>query len=940
MIYKYLYKLASFFIFLLLLLIVYACNSNKIFAVWTKSTANPILSTSKQSSWFINHILNPYIIKDNEKYNLWFTGDIRFGGRWNIGYGSSQNGIDGWIVNPNPVLSPSGDWETDINLVSIYNEQSIYKTWYNTNKQPWQSGVDRDRIGYATSSSGLIWIKQSHVLKGSDSTSWDSGGADRGLTVLFINGVYHLWYVGTNSDNLEIGSYWRIGYATSTDGINWIKYANNPIFEKTENWEYPNMMYPFVLYEDNKFKMWYGTGPGDMCTNYAYAESTNGYDWTKPADKNPVYEVPGTTGAFDKVGLAGHARIREGDTYKIWYSGYNGSHWTIGYATSPADPNTIPPTPTPIEPVIIVPGMMTSWNKEGILEGQQNPSTPWKILPFVQEYEGLKQTLITLGYQEGKNLFLWPYDWRKSVDTLSAQLNQFIDSTVKPKNPGSKIQLVGHSLGGLVTRAWAQTHSNSTLIHNLMTVATPHKGTVQPYKAWEGGDVDQENSFFSLATRIIIELNRRSLPTTRQVVQNLFPVLKDLLPTESYLKRQLNGLFVNESDMIVRNTWLSNLNTNALPVYPILHTIKGVGFPQTPSTYTIVAPTWLDTILGNWQDGKPVGQDVDDGDAVITSSRSGLDDPSVFLSYNHSNLIAKSDGIKQILQTLEIPVSDSDITQGQETVIQPGLLFLLRSPATLQVTFNGETYTDFDGIIFIPNASYGQYTATVTGTGPGTYRLAVGQFSGGSYSWKEYIGSTSDGKQTTYTMLFSEAALLDDPVVNLTDRERLEEIDAQLADLAKISFSLSISKARFNLKMAIQALAKKDFFTIKKHLEQILLDLSAIRKSNPADAVRLKTFTVSDTLIDAYQAILSKKLYVIDKAALNRLLAFDTAEDKRLSTILEGKSKTGKNITQKAQTFTEGETYKERALKTNSSEIAKKYILLFQTQILFRELGL
>ena len=927
-------------IFFLLIFLIFSYFHENVLAAsnWNKYPNNPIISSSKNPPWFHTH--NPSVIQKNGTYFMLFEGNSGSGSR--VSKAVSTNGIDNWSVSSQPII-PTGQWDIEhANPRQIYNPTlDIYQAWFSAyNTSNWISGPDRFRVAYATSSAGIDWQKYTEkwALVG-DSGKWDEGGIARGLSILLLNNTYHLWYAATNTQNLGTNPYWRIGYATSPDGINWAKYSGNPVIYKTKDWEYANMMVPFVLFEDGKFKMWYGTGAGDSCTRYAYAESTNGYDWTKPADKNPVYNITGVSGDFDKAALGGLSIIREGDIYKIWYAGYDGTHASIGYATASAEISTIP-TPTPLEPVIIIPGMMTSWNKEGVLEGQTSPTTPWKLLPFVKEYDGLVQTLKNLGYQDGKNLFLWPYDWRKPVYTLSQNLGLYIESVVKPLNPGSKIHFVGHSLGGLITRAWTQTGTNSNQVHHLVTVAAPHKGTIQPYKPWEGGDVAQENSFLSLGARIIIELNRRSFSTTRQAVQSQFPALKDLLPTEPYLKRQTDGSFINQGDMSVWNTWLANLNTNASSIYPVLNTIKGTGFPQTPYSYTIIAPAWYDTVLGNWQDGKPMSQENTDGDTLIPASRAGLDDPSVSLSHNHSDLIASSNAVKHILQTLEIPASDPAIVSGQATTIQPGLLFLLRSPATLQVKLNGQTYTDFNGIIFIPGAQNGTYEATVTGTGTGVYHLAVGQVAHGSFTWKEYVGNISQGQQTTYTIPFSQTTPLEDPASNLSDKQRLEEIDVQLIELSKLSSHSSIQKARFDLKMGVNAFSRKDFFTLKKQLEQILLDLSTLRKSNPSDSVRLKTFTVADTLIDAYQAIFSKKIYVIGAAALSRLQIFCNNEEARLNTVLENKSKAGENITEKTQTYMEGKTYKERAGKTTSAEIAKKYILLFQTQILFREIGL
>jgi len=924
----------------ILLFIILLIPFQKISAAWSKWPSNPIISNQNLASWSINDYLNPHVIKEDNFYKIWFTGYKN--SRWNIGFVKSTTGINNFIPETNPVLSASGDWEKDINFSFVIHENLKYKMWYNSGQINWQSGPDRFRLGYAISDDEIGWTKSILSFDKPNQNLWDIGGIDRGFSIIHYNNTYHLWYTGTDLTDLNYGNFWRIGYATSPDGINWTRQNNgNPVIVPTKSWELKDVSYPHVLYENGVFKMWYGASNIGIPTQFVYATSTDGIHWNKEYE-NPVMTT--TAGSFDSNMISSPFVIHDGNIWKMWYSGHNGSKWSIGYATNTDEPKALPssttPTPTPLEPIIIVPGMMASWNKEGILERQVNPTTDWKLLPFVKEYDGLVQTLKNLGYQEGKNLFLWPYDWRKSIDTTSQKLNAFIDATVKPNNPGSKIQLVGHSLGGLVTRAWTQTNSNVNQVHRLVTVATPHKGAIQPYKAWEGGDVAQENSFLSLATKIMIELNRRILPTTRQVVQNQFPVLKDLLPTESYLMSQGSNVLINEANMKVRNTWLSTLNANALPIFPTLDTIKGVGFSQTPYTYTIVAQTWLDKVLGNWQDGKVVSETGADGDTMVTAERANLDDPSVFISQNHSNAIASFDGIKQILEKLEIQAKDTDIISGQTTTIQPGLLFLLRSPATLQVIYNGQTYNDFDGIIFIPGATGGTYGATVTGTGSGAYRLAVGQFSENSYTWKEYVGNTTPGKKTLYSISYPPTAPLEDPALNLTDLQRLEEIDVQLADIAKLSLNLSIPKARFNLKTAITALSKKDYYTVKKQLEQILLDLSSLRTSITPEEVRLKSFTVSDTLIDAYQAILSKKIYVIDLSTLNRLQTLCTNENIRINGILETKSNTSENISLKTQLFTEGRAYKARAEKTTSAEIAKKYILLFQTQLLFREIRL
>ena len=77
----------------------------------------------------------------------------------------------------------------------------------------------------------------------------------------------------------------QIAHATSTDGIHWTKDPANPViahgpelYDKSGAWD------PFVLYEDGKFKLWYGAGseePGSPLCPWAYAESTDGWRFVK-----------------------------------------------------------------------------------------------------------------------------------------------------------------------------------------------------------------------------------------------------------------------------------------------------------------------------------------------------------------------------------------------------------------------------------------------------------------------------------------------------------------------------------------------------------------------------------------------------------------------------------------------------------------------------------
>jgi predicted GH43/DUF377 family glycosyl hydrolase len=93
----------------------------------------------------------------------------------------------------------------------------------------WYFGGDQNdvkQIGYATSSDGLSWTKYAGnpVLTVGNPGEWDETEAG-GPRVVYDGATYHLWYHGYSGTCCD-----SIGYATSPDGVNWTKYASNPVF--------------------------------------------------------------------------------------------------------------------------------------------------------------------------------------------------------------------------------------------------------------------------------------------------------------------------------------------------------------------------------------------------------------------------------------------------------------------------------------------------------------------------------------------------------------------------------------------------------------------------------------------------------------------------------------------------------------------------------------
>ena len=92
------------------------------------------------------------------------------------------------------------------------------------------------------------------------------------------------------------------------------------------------------------------------------------------------------------------------------------------------------------------------------------------------------------GYHFGWTLFAVPYDWRMDLDEAWKQyLKKWIDEA-KLKSGSPKVNIVAHSMGGLLTRAYIQSEDYANDIDRFAMVGTPNYGAANAYYLWEGGD--------------------------------------------------------------------------------------------------------------------------------------------------------------------------------------------------------------------------------------------------------------------------------------------------------------------------------------------------------------------------------------------------------------------------------------------------------------------
>ncbi len=97
--------------------------------------------------------------------------------------------------------------------------------------------------------------------------------------------------------------------------------------------------------------------------------------------------------------------------------------------------------------------------------------------PFIDRLE-------QAGYREGETLFIFDYDWRLSILENARRLAGYVEETIP--GPGA-IDVVGHSMGGLVARTYALNEGGAQRIARLVSAGSPWRGSVQVFELLQGG---------------------------------------------------------------------------------------------------------------------------------------------------------------------------------------------------------------------------------------------------------------------------------------------------------------------------------------------------------------------------------------------------------------------------------------------------------------------
>ncbi|NOZ46996.1 MAG: T9SS type A sorting domain-containing protein [Chlorobi bacterium] len=301
----------------------------------------PVLEKSTNlTDWDFTVAADAEVVFYKDTFRLWYTsaGIPPQYSYPRIGYAWSLDGVS-WTKHGSPVFEgTSGDWDSlAVETVSVLVDTMAplserYKMWYVGTNDPNQ--ILYHNMGYAFSPDGINWAKSSSnpVLSAkTTSTGIDVLGFE-GPSIVFDGSTYHMWYSCIPIyNNLQYWDGWiNIAYASSSDGINWIKKTDEPAFKISQNgWDSLFVQTPDVIKIGDTFHMFYtGTasdstyqtagGGWHYSVGYAWALDTDIHNWTRYA--TPVLEK-GIPGSWDdaSVGLVSIEYIN--NNLYMWYTG-------------------------------------------------------------------------------------------------------------------------------------------------------------------------------------------------------------------------------------------------------------------------------------------------------------------------------------------------------------------------------------------------------------------------------------------------------------------------------------------------------------------------------------------------------------------------------------------------------------------------------------------
>ncbi|MEN6439557.1 MAG: hypothetical protein ABFD97_13365 [Syntrophobacter sp.] len=379
-------------------------------------------------------------------------------------------------------------------------------------------------------------------------------------------------------------------------------------------------------------------------------------------------------------------------------------------------------------PVVVVPGILGSLSSCLFVDpasGKPCPAgfdfhylyglqtihlTPeWILDPIGKTYDSLVEELQYNGF----TVYPAPYDWRSQNSITASRTLADITARARLKSGSEKVDIVAHSMGGLVTRSYIEQLGMSD-VGKFVMLGTPNRGSQDAYYVWEGGNLSVfgklEGSAFvnPLIKDMKVGYGRGSISTCKFIQNNILSA-RDLLPIDNYLVRG-SGKVVDVNKMYWRNDLIPNLDYAGLISTLGIDNIRifaGTGI----ATIKNINVTGKSTALV-YKDGTPVSNVMGAGDGTVLQRNAKLGDIAVTrkAGVGHGDLpdVCRND-IVGFLRGVEGATLESQHNAARASSIRQRSRAVIRS-----LLFAGTTDKIHMGITTAEGLRVGRFTARET----------------------------------------------------------------------------------------------------------------------------------------------------------------------------------------------------------------------------------
>lgn len=290
---------------------------------FVRANSEPVLPMGPEGSWDGLGTIVPSVAKDDDGWVMWFAGTSAVD--YVVGAATSPNGRV-WTEAPgNPLLNPDGlegSWRRySTNSPMVLQHGGIWYVYYTGRAEETgnlniglATGTDPTHVTDVATNPVFAWTPEEE--------SWAGQAVAHPSVIVNDEGWWEMWYST---------GFHKVGYAYSSDGLDWRRYCHNPVFEgdSANAWETNQVKSNEVILRNGWYMMSY-TGGDTGAFVLGWAMSRDGLHWVRAPD--PTFLPNDTPGTWESNSVLSAPLAVVGDELWMWYSGTGATGSAVGLA--------------------------------------------------------------------------------------------------------------------------------------------------------------------------------------------------------------------------------------------------------------------------------------------------------------------------------------------------------------------------------------------------------------------------------------------------------------------------------------------------------------------------------------------------------------------------------------------------------------------------------